>query len=227
MNTDFILKQIRDLQDLQPLLKVLDLEQGIAIGGTYNLDASYQSIRLTDDFEIRIEIPIDYPNSVPILYELSNKVPPQFEHKYKDNSCCIGVDIEIYQKFIQNPTLLFFVNEFVVSFLYSVAWHQRFSNLPYGERPHGVAGIIEYYKEFWKTDDEKKAARLLHIALAGNYRGHAVCPCGSGMKARKCHGEQFKKIITFPKKELYVRNFYEMYYHIKQKEDAKKLWLKE
>lgn len=186
--------------------------------GVIEINAEYRGVLLFGDYKIRLEIPEEFPEQLPTLYELSGKIPASFEHKYSNGSCCLGVASELYEKLTRQPTLEYYVNEFIIGYFYSVLWFERFGVYPFGERPHNAAGVLEYYKEFWGTDDELLAAKMLYIALTQNaYRGHLPCPCGSGIIGRRCHGQQFERVFSSAHINLYYQDYLYMYDYLNDK----------
>lgn len=211
MNAHELSCQIEEFLKEYPHFQVAVCDGTTVLHGTFELNVEVQEIPLCGTFDISIKIPPGYPEELPKLYELSNLVPDSFEHKYVDGSCCLGVDGELYQRFIPNPTLLHYVKDMVSDYFASVKWFTRYGNYPFGQRSHGAKGVLEFYRQFWDVDDDQLAVRMLCIALVpGTYRGHQPCPCGSGKTARKCHGSSFQKIFALPSKHYLMRDCNEM-----------------
>lgn len=219
-NRSLIIQQFDELAIQYPRLSIApnNTSNGLIISGIIEIDAVYKGVPLYGDFDIKIDIPEEFPKQFPVLYELSGKIPASFEHKYSDGSCCLGVTVELYKKLSMQPTLEYYINELVIGYFFSVLWFQRFGISPFGERSHGIAGVIEYYKEFWDTDDELLAAKMLYTALKPNaYRGHLPCPCGSGIIGRKCHSQQYKSIFSSAFIDQYYHDYISIYDYINKK----------
>ena len=60
-------------------------------------------------------------------------------------------------------------------------------------------GILEYYKELFSVQDGWQVLGLLKILADDNYKGHTLCPCGSGQKLRNCHGNLLREIKEYQK----------------------------
>lgn len=214
MNKDAIIEQFKSVEDKYPTLTLVFEESNqVSLSGKLSFEAfcrNDKSTSLADSFEIKIVIDDHYPAIVPLLYETTEKIPQDFEHINPDGTCCLGVPGELSIKFIQNPTLLYFIEELVIPFLYSASWYNRYKVYPFGERPHGLNGIFDYYKEFWHVDNNRVACGLLFVALSTNrnlkYRGHQPCPCNSGIIGRQCHGTQFQNIFSVPNKASFVND---------------------
>lgn len=190
---------LSELKDRYGSLRHEEGEGGaIVISGAYALDASYDGIRLAEDFEIAITVPPNLPLGIPKVQELSSVIPPSYEHLYPDRSFCLGVNGEIAMGLIDDPSLVSFLEGPVRSFLYAAVFHERYGRYPYGDRPHGCEGILQFYSELFDVDDDRKAAALMHCIANARYRGHAPCPCGSGLRSRHCHGGQMLGILNGP-----------------------------
>jgi len=57
---------------------------------------------------------------------------------------------------------------------------------PFGQWSHGAAGVVEYYRWLLQTEDATTIASFLQVLAKRNMKGHWPCPCGSGLKIRRC-----------------------------------------
>jgi hypothetical protein len=65
---------------------------------------------------------------------------------------------------------------------------------PFGERPHGVPGLLESYGELIGTTDARSLLRYLDYLSKETVKGHWECPCGSKKRLRDCHLEVLKSL---------------------------------
>lgn len=144
---------------------------------------------IEETFRILIGIAERYPIELPIVWEMSGKVPRTFHHN--GDYLCLGVETDLLFRFKNNPTLEFFVSEFVVGYFYSHCFFVKRKKMPFGERPHGIGGIYEYYKELFIVDDNRSVLKFLKLLQndQAKYRSVLPCPCGSERKAEDCHGD--------------------------------------
>lgn len=182
-------------QAVLALLKVYDEfvrtedQQGnVVVVGPYSLDAVHENIRLAEDFKLQMTLFADYPNSLPRVKEVSRIIDRKYEHLYSDGTFCLGIHGELLLAQLENPSLVAFLDGPVRSFLYSYLFHERYQRYPFGDRAHGMRGILEYYGEVFEESEPTAIVRLLSAVCSAKYRGHLPCPCGSGLIARKCHG---------------------------------------
>lgn len=175
------------LQKEYPKLHMNLLDNKYMIEGEVRIYAINEKIELMDDFHIIIEVPLDFPRVLPTIKETSNKIPKSFEHVNIDKTLCLGIDTEIKIKFMKKPTLLYWFQNFVVSYFYSVMYYNKYRKVPYGERKHGTLGIIQFYSEFLKLYNKKDIYAVLNAIKHNNINESSKCPCGSYKKIRKCH----------------------------------------
>jgi len=67
----------------------------------------------------------------------------------------------------------------VIPYLYTYSYNCKYGSLPYGELAHGWEGILDYYKDLFKIDDNQIILRLVKSLAQNQYMAHSRCPCGS------------------------------------------------
>lgn len=188
--------QFAELIERYPSL-MLRWENDIGIiEGDLLFKATFNGVEISDSYSIRIEIPATYPRELPITKETGGRIPGYF-HKNGDDILCLEVQTKILMEFLISPKLLFYVEKFVIEYLYGFSYKKQFGVMPYGERPHGASGIMDFYKEeLFKVSDPKYVLQLLRIVTSGHYRGHHQCPCNSGNRIRNCHLDEIKYLLS-------------------------------
>ncbi|QPJ65378.1 MAG: hypothetical protein G3M78_08230 [Candidatus Nitrohelix vancouverensis] len=196
--------------DLKKIYKNLSLisqkENPFAIRGPLGFYVEIGGNSIKDCFEIEIVIPEDYPESPPKVRELLNRIPKDF-HKIQDDFLCLAAPLEVRLKFSKDKSLVGFVEKFVVPYLYSFCCWEKNGDMPFGERSHGVAGVLEQYRDILDVDTDLKALCLIKVLVEGNYRGHLNCPCGSDLQLRKCHGPVLLQIKKHRSQEGFFFDF--------------------
>ncbi|RGL11678.1 hypothetical protein DXC81_02530 [Collinsella tanakaei] len=167
---------------------------GIAVIGPYALDATYDDIRLAEDFRLQVTVPADYPASLPQVKEVSGALDSSYEHLYSDGTLCLGIQGELLLEQLEKPSLVTLLDGPVRSYLYSYLFHERYGRYPFGDRAHGTAGILQYYEELFEETDPVITIKLLRAVCLDRYRGHLPCPCGSGIVAKRCHGKDIIRL---------------------------------
>jgi hypothetical protein len=105
------------IAELQPDLEVIEAEPQIIISGTYTLAGPEGPF---DQFQIRLLIDYDYPNSEAKLFETGDRVPRTADrHINPDGACCITVWEEwlasvgstSFRNFLTGPIHEFFLSQ--------------------------------------------------------------------------------------------------------------------
>lgn len=86
--------------------------------------------------------------------------------------------------------------EFVEPYFFSYEYYQRFGCFPFGERSHGIEGVLQSFGDVFQETDNIKVCKILKFIYSDRYRGHLPCPCGSGKKMRACHGDSIKPFFV-------------------------------
>lgn len=197
-----------DLSAQYPGLTLTKNDDGTCIVyGELKFNATYEGKTISDKFQIELAIPKEYPNNLPIVKETSGRIPKEF-HTYKDGgSLCLGAPLDVRMKFKKKPSLLGFVEELVIHYLYSFCYWEQHGKMPFGEFSHGGKGIIEFYIELFNVTSDIITLELLKILAENNYRGHHYCPCNSGNTVRHCHGELLRKIRGYQSHDEFLYDY--------------------
>ena len=189
--------EIAELQQVHKgLVGVTETDDKIIVFGPLSFEASasgYETI--VDSFDVELIIHKNYPKKLPSVRETGGKILKSYDHINEDRTLCLAVPIEERRLYLIQPTLLGFVNKLVVPYLYGYCYWKEHGKHPFDESEHGSKGIIQYYRERLKLNDENSILAIISFLYEYGYRGHHYCPCGSGKKVRNCHGEQFQELL--------------------------------
>jgi hypothetical protein len=106
---------------------------------------------------------------------------------------CLEAPVEVRRRFAKHRNLLRFIDEQVVPYLFSYSYKRDYGSLPYKDRPHGVPGLLDYYREFFGTSGIG-AMRLLKC-LADDFAPPLMaCPCGAGKRLQDCHAGKLAEL---------------------------------
>lgn len=195
-----IQNQFEELRINYPGLSLRKDDKSFFIEGMLDFIATYNEVPIEDTFDIMIIVPEEYPYQLPKIFETGYRIPEDY-HKLVDGSLCLSTMLGIRIKLAADSSLKAYVEKLVIPYLYSFRYKQIYGEMPYGELSHN-RGITEFYCELFKTDSADVAIGLLKI-LAGRYRGHQLCPCGTGMKLRDCHGNFIREVQIYQDKNDY------------------------
>ena len=189
-------EQVQEVLTNFPQFNKQEGDKGIIISGKFILNNEFNKIPLYDEYMIEVLVPLSFPDELPTVYETSNALDKDFEHWYVNGELCLGAMCDLMDFVDQHRKLIDFFDGPLRSYFYSASYFKRYKTVPYGERSHGMAGIIEAYTERYNAENVQELVKLLaYTAGVVPYRGHAMCLCDSGKVFRKCHGAQVLKDI--------------------------------
>ena len=188
-----LVSETLDVQRVHPALELLAWSDVTLLRGTVSFDTGSGSERIQDAYQLLMRFPVDYPMSPPETYETGGAIPRTFDHIFVDGRCCLGAPAEVRLRFREHKSLLRFIDEQVVPFLYSCSYWKKHGKMPFGELAHGAMGLFQYYIEFFYVDIP--ATMSLLKLLADDIRAPLMkCPCGSGGTLRDCHGPRVDEL---------------------------------
>jgi hypothetical protein len=201
--------QIAELQQIHTgLTAVKDSGSEIIVSGPLPFEASTDGFRaITECFEIDLIIAINYPECLPSVRETGGKIDADYHHLNSDRTLCLAIPIEARRVFLEQPTLLGFINKLVVPYFYGYCHWKINGNHPFDESEHGVEGIVYYYLERLDLHNEITVLAVISFLVEYGYRGHHACPCGSGLVVRKCHGTILRDLHRIHSKQSLMHEF--------------------
>ena len=84
----------------------------------------------------------------------------------------------------------------------------KYHTFPFGDRSHGTEGVLQTYMDILNTKDYTQTFEVMSYVSLCAYRGHVLCPCGSDIRLRDCHGDILLPIFKSPKKTEILKNDY-------------------
>jgi len=202
-----IYQQYQEVNEKYPGLHLRCNESGcLWITGDFHFVADHHGEVIEDTYVVKIVIPEDYPQTIPEAQETGNRIPKDFHH-YIDNTLCLGARYALRKAFRDAPTLLGFMENCLLPYLYSFSYKTRYGKLPAGELSHGWRGVLEYYQDLFQIRDEKAVLGLFAVLVRGNCGGHARCPCGSRKRIRDCHGNMLRNMLQVQPASTFEREY--------------------
>jgi hypothetical protein len=144
---------------------------------------------LWDNFDIRIDIKLDYPGSMPAITETGRKIPRDGNwHINRDDTCCVGTTAEQFRKLHQKITVLNWVEMFAVPFFANYIYRKETGDYYNGEWSHGAKGIFEDYSQLYGIEDLNLLLQRLRFCSDRQVMPHNdSCFCNSGKKYKRCY----------------------------------------
>lgn len=217
---DVLARQMRAVYGEFPDLVLQKGERGqFSITGEVSFRVEMDGRQVEDSYQIDVSIPPDYPWSVPAVKEVGGRIPSNF-HTYSDSGAlCLGAPLAVKIDFAKHRSLLGYIREQLVPYLFSHSFKERYGKMPFGELPHGGEGILQYYKELFGLQNVGAVLGLLGILVDESYRGHHPCPCNSGQKLRRCHGRVLLTIKEHQDQDGFLMDFLRILEHVKGDND--------
>lgn len=169
------------------------------LSGILEINHTFCDEHIIDSFMLEILVPYNYKEVLPRVYSKDKKVSMRFNHIYKDGMLCLATDADQLCFFADGHNLVDWIKAYVIPYFFAVNYFQKYKVYPFGERAHGEAGIISFYEEKFKIKSRQRVLNMLDCIVNHTYRGHLLCPCGSGKRIRTCH----KDIIINWKQDKY------------------------
>lgn len=178
------------LQQVKSLLQIYDKlhiekesNQEIILTGEILVNRTASSYTLYKTYHIEVHIPFE-SDKLPYVFDIGNAIDSNCNHQYKDGPLCLETDFAIRIRFVDGLNLVSWMQEFVEPYFFSYEYYQRFGCFPFGERSHGIEGILQSFGDVFQETDNIKVCKILMFIYSDRYRGHLPCPCGSGKNIR-------------------------------------------
>lgn len=154
-------------------------------------------------FHVRIAIPDQYPDTLPLVFETSKRIPRIIRrHIYPDGECCLGTELDLWVSQYGTTSLADYVEDVAVPYFVGQLLVEEGSPWPHGERAHGRDGIWQSLLDLMQAHSRGEALQILRLLENPKPPGQSLCPCGSGKRLRECCSIKIRKLqeIVTPKR---------------------------
>lgn len=204
---------MQQVKELLHLYNGLRLSSGnsdqFVLSGYIDVNRTSKGYTLCKKYQIEVTVPI-LSEKLPYVIDIGQAIDDNYPHRYTDRRLCLETDTCIRFRFIEGFSLPVWLSEYVEPYFFSYEYYKRYGEFPFGERGHGLEGILQTYEELFKESNAPKIFDLMASIATQHYRGHMLCPCGSGEKLRACHGKMVMKYYTDERLTQIVRKDYQM-----------------
>jgi hypothetical protein len=141
-----------------------------------------------DTYQVLIFVPPRYPEDIPVMQEISEKIERHIDWHNPSGFCCLATRAKIFHDLSDGITLLKWLDKFAHPFLANHVYRKRTGHYAHEEFSHGTKGIIEGWEKI--SGIRGASAILKHLAQISGYRTQALnrpCFCGSGKKYKRCY----------------------------------------
>lgn len=204
------MQQVKELLHLYTDLQLssVSIDQFV-LSGYIGVNRTSKGYTLCKKYQIEIIVPI-LSEKLPYVVDIGQNIDENYPHRYMDGRLCLETDTCIRIRFLEGFSLLAWVSEYVEPYFFSYEYYNRYCEFPFGERGHGLEGILQTYEVLFEESNAPKVFNLMESIVNQHYRGHMLCPCGSGKKLRVCHGKAVMKYYTDEQLKEIVCNDYQM-----------------
>lgn len=172
--------------------------------GSIPVDILACGFHLCQSYLVDICIPLN-SDKLPYVIDTGRNVAVSYRHIYNDGVLCLDTDTRIRMRFLDSFDLLQWLHDFVEPYFFSYEYYVRYGSFPFGEREHGCHGILQTYQDLFDAPSIDAAYKLMRYCSFHSYRGHHICPCGSGKRLRSCHGNAIRDFIVDSRKMEILR----------------------
>ena len=196
-----LVQQVLALQVMHPALRLLhDGRSGLfQVEGHIGLRGEWNSRTIKDRFRVKLVVPSDYPQSPPVVFETEGKIPANYEHLMLAGNLCLGVPLEVDLRFASDRTLLRFVDDLVVPYLFGFSCFRKYGVMPFGEHCHGGEALLHSYQDYFGVG-ASEATVLLFLLAGGSPRTVQL--------AR--HEESLRKLLAVRRPDRFKMELHEL-----------------
>lgn len=199
-----IIKDIDYCLKFYPKLNRVQKEDTVIVLG--EIPIIHSQMGEIDRYKVLITFPKEFPNCFPKVIETSNKIPRIADrHVNCDNTLCMAVHPEELAICKNGISFKFFLDKVLVPHLARETYQEQAGNYPDGEFGHGFEGVWEYYEDILNQKNRILIINELEQIVYSNWPNRkSACPCGSGIKFKKCHHRIWSKVIR-PGREYLIK----------------------
>ncbi len=162
-----------------------------------------------DTFRVIVFIPNTYPHCIPIVFELSEKIPREIDrHISTKGQCCIDIPHRLLHMQSIGINLTQFFKDKIYSFFTNQLYFEKTKYFAKKEFKHGFDGVVQFYNEDLKLFDPDLIVHILDKILRGkvfpkDFTISIPCICDSNIEYKKCHKSTIDFLASLPKERLF------------------------
>jgi hypothetical protein len=146
----------------------------------------------------RYQVEIDWSDrdtEVPVLRETGGRIPWIADrHMSQGGMACLFVPEEWLLRARAERTIIHYLDGPVRNYFLWQSLFERGESPPWGERSHGVSGLIEAYSDMVSMQGAAAVKRCFGYLSRDRIKGHWMCPCGTNRRVRDCHIEHLREL---------------------------------
>ena len=145
------------IKDNFPEVSIQETDIEIIFEGRFIINARKENFEIHEAPLLRIIMNKDYPNILPVCYDLSNKI--NYDHVFQDGSLCVSTLLDLAITLKDSVSIQDYIDKFIIPYFLSYRYWQKTGKDLNGDRTHGAKGIFESLREYLScnlTDEELK-----------------------------------------------------------------------
>ena len=160
------------------------------IAGTLTFRAEGRRAPMIEDsFEVRIEVPDQFPESMALVWETAGRIPLSYHH-LDNQALCLGSRVRLHLEMAGSPSVLRFVERCLIPYLYGYSHFSATGAMPFGELHHGELGSLQDLAGLLGTKMDDALPFCLLASMLRRRANKRPCPCGSGRRLGRCHNRR-------------------------------------
>ena len=133
-----VIDQVNEAQSRYPNLELLRYSSGeLRVRGCVGFSIEHNSHMIEDYYNLELMILDDYPASPPFVFEPEGKIPKDFGHFMAAGNFCLGAPVEVRRRFAEHKSLLRFIEDQVIPYLFTYSYKRDHGKLPFSDLWHG------------------------------------------------------------------------------------------
>ena len=186
-NPGFYDELIRLIPSKYPSLHVVVENGTVYVRGTFPLYEPDTGQEI-DRYWIEIQFPNNYPKEIPVVCEVGGQIPKIADRHFLPNgNACLFLPEERWKYFPEGATVIDFLEGPVYQFFLGQTYFDLTGKWIFGERGHGIKGVLEFYSEILKLSDPKIILKFVDYLGRKKVKKYWSCFCFSGKKLGACH----------------------------------------
>ncbi len=163
------------------------------VGDKYVLTGNWDVIaqgNVLESYKIRIVFPDDFPKSVPLVFEIEEKIPRSRDRHMSESlnwAACLFVSCARWEIWPVGAPFGQFLNGPVRQFFLAQTYYEEFKKWPWVDYRHETEGQLQYFEEKLGTTKLDHILEFIEIVLKEKTPRSTKCFCNSGRKAFECH----------------------------------------
>ena len=164
------------IKDNFPEVSIQETDIEIIFEGRFIINARKENFEIHEAPLLRIVMNKDYPNILPVCYDLSNKI--NYDHVFQDGSLCVSTLLDLAIILKDSVSIQDYIDKFIIPYFLSYRYWQKTGKDLNGDRSHGTKGIFESLREYLSCNlsDEELLILLCWASKTKKFK-HCVPKC--------------------------------------------------